>query len=200
MDIPWLSFWYLSLKSFSIISGGIKSLQIKIVLVFALNWRVKLPEKDNLPFSPAAKLLDRVLPTSSCPLHMEVCCSFCGGVSVGKEMEQIKQILVCFYWEGWFRWVLQNLLQVQVLGAVVCFTWTFAFFFFPLLYFQSPTYPKQPLKTKRSFKTWRTSKKLLYLNHNFILGLKLLLSALRGFMATQTLQISFSWRAACLVL
>lgn len=35
-------------------------------LIDELNWQ-HLPGKENLPFSPAAKLLDRVLPTSSCP-------------------------------------------------------------------------------------------------------------------------------------
>lgn len=71
-----------------------------------------------------------------------------------KEMEQIKVDFGVFLLGGMIQMGSAKSPPVgSVLGGVVCFTWTFALFFFPRVHFQPSTYPKQPLETKGSFKT-----------------------------------------------
>lgn len=91
-----------------------------------------------------------------------------------KEMEQIKADFGVFLLGGMIQMGSAKSPPVgSVLGGVVCFTWTFAFFFFPRVHFQPSTYPKQPLETKGSFKTVKNFEETLNLNRNFIFGLKL---------------------------
>lgn len=115
-------------------------------------------KKDNFPFSPAAELLDRVLPFSSCPF---IPCPHEGFLLfLWQRKGADKPDFGVFLLGGMIEMVSTKSPPVGSVWGENCLFYLDLCIFLSshIVHFQSPAYPKEPLGTKRSFKNTKNFK------------------------------------------